>query len=41
MGKITIAIFNDIKKEIEGFGFKGETYLDIIGRLIESAKKRQ
>jgi len=41
MEKTTIAITNDVKEQIQEFGFKGETYSDIILRLVKSAKKRQ
>ena len=37
----TIAITPDIKERIQEFGNKGETYSQIIVRLLESAKKRQ
>jgi len=36
----TIAISNKIKEEIKEFGNKGETYSEIIARLLESARKR-
>ena len=41
MENTTIAISNEIKEKIKEFGAKGETYSEIIVRLIESAKKRQ
>ena len=41
MENTTIAITNEIKEKIQEFGNKGETYSEIIGKLIESAKKRQ
>jgi len=41
MGNTTIAITREIQEEIKEFGNKGETYSEIIARLIESAKKRQ
>lgn len=41
MEKTTIAITKDVKERMSGFGYKGETYSDIIVRLIESAKQRQ
>lgn len=36
----TIAITREIRDKIIEFGNKGETYSDIIARLLESAKKR-
>ena len=41
MENTTIAISNDIKEEIKQFGQKGETYSDILRRILSSAKKRQ
>ncbi len=41
MKKITIEISKDIKEQMREFRFKGESYSDLIKRLIESAKKRQ
>jgi len=41
MENTTIAISNEIKELIKEFGNKGETYSDIIKRLLESAKERQ
>lgn len=41
MTNTTIAISNELKQEISGLGNKGETYSDVIARLIMSAKKRQ
>lgn len=41
MGNTTIAISNDLKEEIKQFGTKGETYSDILRRILSSAKKRQ
>lgn len=37
----TIAIPKQMKQEIIEFGNKGETYSDIIARLLESARQRQ
>lgn len=37
----TIAITRTVRDEIKEFGHKGETYSEILERLIESAKKRQ
>ena len=36
----TIAVTNEVKNEIMEFGLKGETYSDILKRLIASARKR-
>ena len=41
MDNTTIAIRRDLKEKIMEFGNKGESYSDIIGRLIDSAKERQ
>lgn len=41
MANTTIAISNEIKEQIMEFGNKGETYSEIISRLIISAKQRQ
>ena len=41
MEKTTIAIAKDVKERMNEFGYKGETYSNIIARLIESAKQRQ
>lgn len=41
MENITIAITKEIKEKMKEFGNKGETYSDIIRKLIESAKERQ
>ena len=41
MEDTTIAIKFDIKEKIKEFGNKGETYSNIILRLLESAKERQ
>ena len=41
MENTTIAIRKDIKDKIMEFGNKGETYSDIILRLLRSAKERQ
>jgi predicted CopG family antitoxin len=37
----TIAISKEVKEQIMELGNKGETYSEILKRLIESAKKRQ
>ncbi len=41
MENTTIAVTREIQEGIKEFGSKGETYSEIIARLIESAKKRQ
>ena len=41
MGITTIAVPDEVKEHIRDFGNKGETYSDIIMRLLASAKKRQ
>ena len=41
MENTTIAISNEIKEQIKEFGNKGETYSQILTKLIASAKKRQ
>lgn len=41
MENTTIAVRSEIKERIREFGSKGETYSDILERLIRSAKKRQ
>jgi predicted CopG family antitoxin len=37
----TIAISNQIRDEIKEFGNKGETYDEILAKLLKSAKERQ
>jgi predicted CopG family antitoxin len=37
----TIAISTDIKEQIKEFGNKGETYDEILARILKSAKERQ
>ena len=37
----TIAISKELRKEIIEFGSKGETYEDILKKLVQSAKERQ
>ena len=37
----TIAVTKDLKEKIKEFGNKGESYTEIIERLVESAKERQ
>ena len=41
MENTTIAITNDIKNMIMEFGNKGETYSEILLKLVNSAKERQ
>jgi predicted CopG family antitoxin len=41
MQNTTIAINPTVKSEIEQFGTKGESYSEIILRLLKSAKQRQ
>jgi predicted CopG family antitoxin len=36
----TIAISTDIRDQIKEFGSKGETYDDILAKLLNSAKER-
>jgi predicted CopG family antitoxin len=37
----TIAVTNDVKARIREFGNKGETYSEILLKLVESARERQ
>jgi len=37
----TIAISKELREEIIEFGSKGETYEDILKKLVQSAKERQ
>ena len=37
----TIAVSEELKREIKEFGNKGETYTEILAKLIKSAKERQ
>lgn len=41
METTTIAITKELKEKIAEFGSKGESYSEIIARLIKSAKERQ
>ncbi len=41
MESTTIAISREVKEEIMEFGNKGETYSQIIKKLIKSARERQ
>jgi predicted CopG family antitoxin len=41
MQNTTIAISPQIKEEIQQFGTKGESYSEILLKLIKSAKERQ
>lgn len=40
MENTTIAVTNEVKDKIKEFGQKGETYSQVIERLLESARKR-
>ncbi|MBI4919002.1 hypothetical protein HY837_03670 [archaeon] len=41
METTTIAVSTHLRDEIKEFGSKGESYDEIISRLVESAKERQ
>ena len=41
MGNTTIAVSREIKEGITEFGNKGETYSDILKRLLKTARERQ
>lgn len=41
MENTTIALPKSLKDQMQEFGYKGETYSEIIARLIKSAKERQ
>lgn len=41
MEKTTISISRRVKEQIEEYGSKGETYSDIIEKLVKSARERQ
>ena len=41
MKNTTIAITESLKDEIKEFGLKGETYTQILARLLKSARERQ
>lgn len=41
METTTIAVTRDVRDKIQEFGNKGETYSDIIEKLIKSAQERQ
>ena len=41
MESTTIAVTPEIKEKINEFGNKGETYSEILERIIEGARKRQ
>lgn len=40
METTTIAITKEVKEQISEFGNKGESYSEILTRLVESARKR-
>jgi len=37
----TMAVSEEVKEELKSFGSKGETYDDILRKIIEVAKERQ
>ena len=41
MENTTISLPNELKNKIKEFGNKGETYSDIISKLLDSAIKRR
>lgn len=41
MKNTTIAVSEDVKESIKEFGNKGETYSEILSRIMKSAKERQ
>jgi predicted CopG family antitoxin len=41
MENTTIAISKDVKENLLEFGNKGETYSDILRRILKSARERQ
>jgi len=41
MKNTTITVSKSVKEQLKEFGNKGETYSEILAKLIESAKKRQ
>ncbi|MCH7850834.1 MAG: hypothetical protein IH845_04290 [Nanoarchaeota archaeon] len=41
MKNTTIAVSEEIREEIKGFGGKGETYSQVLSRLLKSARERQ
>ncbi len=41
MENTTIAVSQEVRERIREFGNKGETYSEIIDKLLESARKRQ
>ena len=41
MEKTTIALTREAKEKMQEIGYKGESYSNLIIRLVESAKKRQ
>jgi predicted CopG family antitoxin len=40
METTTIAVTKEIRDQINEFGHRGETFSDILARLLESARKR-
>lgn len=41
MENTTIAITKELKEQLSSFGRKGESYAEILAKLIRSAKERQ
>jgi predicted CopG family antitoxin len=41
MKNTTIALNRKVKEELQQFGTKGESYSDIVYKLLKSAKERQ
>lgn len=41
METTTIAITREVKEQIQEFGNKGESYSEILSKLIKSARERQ
>lgn len=41
MEMTTIALTKEVRDEVKQFGSKGDTYSDIVEKLIKSAKERQ
>jgi predicted CopG family antitoxin len=41
MKNTTIAISKEVKENLLEFGNKGETYSEILGRILKSARERQ
>jgi predicted CopG family antitoxin len=41
MENTTIAITRELKEQLNAFGSKGESYAEILARLVKSARERQ